>query len=52
MQSPGLSAEDGCFDAQEKKNIPNRDALISEYVEYGYVEEVQYMVNQESSKLF
>ena len=31
---------------------PNRDALISEYAEYGYVEEAQYMVNQESSKLF
>ena len=49
MQCLGLSvrSESGCFDAQEKKNIPNRDALISEYVYCGYVEAVQYMVNQE-----
>ena len=37
---------------RKKKYFSKSRCMISEYVEYGYVEEVQYMVNQESSKLF
>ena len=42
----------GALMHKKKFIFPNRDALIYEYAEYGYVEVVQYMVNQESSKLF
>ena len=50
-----------CFETMSKevhwvrllvRKVVSWTALISEYAEYVYVEEVQYMMNQESSKLF